>query len=103
ECMEHDIGAARGSGDGVMIERGELDDLGAGRRARGAAGPHQARDRPTGGTERLRRLVAEPPGRAEYEDARGHDFRSRSFARSTTYIRRPRIESGAMVSPSWRC
>ena len=68
--MQNDVGAARRVGDGGMIERVNLDDLGAAGRARRGARPHQAGDRPAGIAERFRRPVAEPPGRAEDQDAR---------------------------------
>jgi hypothetical protein len=73
--VQDHVGAARGFGDGVVVERVDLDDPDTRRRARRAAGPDQTRDRPAGGAECLRRLGAEPAGRAEYQDARGHERR----------------------------
>jgi hypothetical protein len=73
--VQDHIGAARGFGDRAVVERVDLDDLGARRRARRASGPHQTRDRPAGGAERLRRLEAKPSCRAEHQDARGHGRR----------------------------
>jgi hypothetical protein len=52
-----------------MVERINLDDLGAGRRARGTPRPHQARDCPAGVAEGLRCHVADPAAGTEHQDA----------------------------------
>ena len=66
---------ARRRADRGMVKRIDLDRLGAGRRARDAARPHQAGDRPAGVPERLRRLVAEPAAGSEHQNARVHGWR----------------------------
>jgi hypothetical protein len=73
--VQNHSGPARRCADSGVVERVELYDLGTGGCAGGAAGPHQARDRPAGIAERLSGLVAEPPGGAEHQDTRTHDRR----------------------------
>ena len=55
------------------VARHDLDHLGAARRERGLAGPHQAFDAPAGVAERLCRGVAEAPAGAHDENAVAHD------------------------------
>jgi hypothetical protein len=73
--VQDDIGAACRCADRGMVERINLDDLGAGRRARRTARPHQAGDRPACVAEGLRCHVAEAAAGTEHQDARTHGWR----------------------------
>jgi hypothetical protein len=73
--VQDDVAIARGDRYRDMIERIGFDRLGAGRDAIGGARPHQAHDVPAGLAKGQRRRMAEPAGRTQHQNARGHAYR----------------------------